>query len=80
MERIARDMARKMDALDAAGLKARRVFMVGGPSESPVWPDMLREATGCDITLPENGAYAGAIGAAKMAGTGYFEAIKRSQV
>lgn len=70
MERISENMATRMRELAQAGLLAGRIFMVGGPSESPVWPDILREATGLDIAIPKNGAYAGALGAAFMAAAG----------
>lgn len=69
MERIASGTKAKMDALADAGMKAQRIMMVGGPSESPVWPGILREMTGLQIEIPEAGSYAGALGAAMLANT-----------
>jgi len=68
MERIAGDAAKRMDELAKAGLAANRVVMVGGPSESPVWPGILQKLIGLKIEIPEAGSYAGALGAALLAG------------
>jgi sugar (pentulose or hexulose) kinase len=70
MERIAADTAGRMRELEQAGLRADRIVMVGGPTQSPVWTGILAELVGRDIVLPETGAYAGALGAAIIAGIG----------
>jgi sugar (pentulose or hexulose) kinase len=70
MEKIAQDMKARMEALDRAGLHAYRIAMVGGPTESPVWTQILADAVGVAVELPEAGAYAGALGAAILAGIG----------
>ncbi len=70
MESIARDMHSKMDNLARAGLKANRIVMVGGPTESHIWTRILTDELGLEISLPETGAFAGALGAAIMAGIG----------
>jgi xylulokinase len=43
--------------------------MVGGPSESPVWPRIVAEITGLELKLI-NGQTAGAVGAAILAAIG----------
>lgn len=68
MADIAQRTADRMSQLAASGLRATRIAMVGGPAHSPVWPDILRKATGLKIELPEIGSYAGALGAALLAG------------
>jgi xylulokinase len=54
--------------LRAHGLRFDRAVMVGGPSRSPIWPDIVADITGLDITI--GGRSAGARGAAMLAGIG----------
>ncbi len=68
MADIAQRTADRIRQLAASGLKAHRIAMVGGPAHSPVWPDILRKVTGLTIGLPGIGSYAGALGAALLAG------------
>jgi sugar (pentulose or hexulose) kinase len=70
MEGIARQMREKMEKLAGAGLRARRIVMVGGPTESAIWTQILADELGVAIALPESGAFAGALGAAILAGIG----------
>lgn len=70
MESIARDMKARVESLSQAGLMANRLVMVGGPTESDVWIAILADELGLEISLPETGAFAGALGAAIMAGIG----------
>jgi sugar (pentulose or hexulose) kinase len=67
MRKIAEGAAQRISELVKAGLRADRIAMVGGPAESPLWPDILRKAIGLEISLPEIGSYAGALGAAMLA-------------
>ena len=69
MEGTAFEMKRQIESLARAGLVARRVAMVGGPSESPVWPRIVAEVTGLTLSLV-NGQTAAAMGAAVLAGIG----------
>ena len=64
----------KIDQMTSAGIKAERIAMVGGPSESPIWPQIMADVTGLELNMI-NGQTAGAVGAAMMAGigSGYFE-------
>ena len=68
MEGAARLVNDKILALQPHGLHFDQAVMVGGPSRSPVWPDIVAEITGLDITIA--GRSAGARGAAVLAGIG----------
>ncbi|GAK59384.1 xylulokinase [Candidatus Vecturithrix granuli] len=69
MEGTAFEMRRKIKELTEAGIPARRIAMVGGPAESPIWPRIVAEITGLELRLI-NGQNAGAVGAAILAGIG----------
>ncbi len=70
MEGIAFEMRSMIDLCSDSGIRAEKIVMVGGPSESDIWPRILSAITGLTLTLPENGQIAGALGAAMVAGTG----------
>ncbi len=69
MEGLALRMRRKIERLAEAGIEAERIAMVGGPSESPVWPQIVAEIIGLELKLI-NGQTAGAVGAAILAAIG----------
>jgi xylulokinase len=69
MEGTAFELKRKIQELAKAGISAERITMVGGPSESPIWPLIVAEILGLELRLI-NGQNAGAIGAAILAGIG----------
>ena len=69
MEGAAFEMKRKIQELAEAGMPAKRIAMVGGPAESPIWPRIVAEITGLGLRLI-NGQNAGAVGAAILAGIG----------
>jgi sugar (pentulose or hexulose) kinase len=69
MEGAALVTRRKLEELAAAGIKARRMVMVGGPAESPVWPRIVAEVCGLELSLLA-GQAAGAAGAAMLAAIG----------
>ncbi len=69
MEGPALRMRYNIERLDKAGIRADRIAMVGGPSESPVWPRIVAEITGLELKLI-NGQTAGALGAAILAAIG----------
>ncbi len=67
MEGTVRLLKIRMDALAEQGITAKTAAMVGGPSEDPMWVRLIEEA--CNISVKVvHGAYAGAVGAAKIAG------------
>ena len=70
MEDLAGHTKGRMDSLAATGFRAGSIAMVGGPAESPAWAQILADVTGVELTLPEAGAHAGAVGAAILAGIG----------
>ncbi len=69
MEGAAFCMREKIEELSSAGIKANNITMAGGPSQSPVWPQILADITGLELKL-FNGQNAGAAGAAILAGIG----------
>jgi len=68
MEGAARLLHEQLLALRTHGLRFDRAVMVGGPSRSPIWPGIVAEVTGLDITI--GGRTSGARGAALLAGIG----------
>jgi sugar (pentulose or hexulose) kinase len=69
MEGMALEIKQEISRLSRAGVIIRRVTMVGGPAESPVWPHILADVTGLNVHLT-SGQHAGALGAAILAGMG----------
>jgi sugar (pentulose or hexulose) kinase len=69
MEGAALLMRRKLQEMEAAGICALRRVMVGGPAESPVWPRIVAEVCGMELSLLA-GQAAGAVGAAMLAAIG----------
>jgi len=68
MEGAARLLQEKILALRNYGFHYRHALMVGGPTNSPIWPRIVAEITGIDVTV--GGRSAGARGAAMLAGIG----------
>ncbi|MBF0244467.1 MAG: hypothetical protein HQL31_04260 [Planctomycetes bacterium] len=68
MEGAARSLNQRIIALRSHGFAFSRAVMVGGPSRSPVWPGILAEMTGLEISV--GSTHAGATGAAILAGIG----------
>jgi len=66
MENAAILLHNRIRGLNKDGITANHVTMVGGPANSRVWPGIISDITGLDIHL-QDGEYAGAIGAAKLA-------------
>jgi sugar (pentulose or hexulose) kinase len=54
--------------LEAQGFNFTQALLVGGPSKSPVWPSIIAEITGLELSV--GSAHAGAQGAALLAGIG----------
>jgi len=69
MEGAAFLMRRKIEDLAEAGIQASNITMVGGPAESPVWPQILADVTGLEFRIGF-GQTAGALGSAVLAGVG----------
>lgn len=69
MEGTAYLLKRELDRLEAAGLHFTTAVLVGGPSETHPWPQIVADVLGIEIRTA-NGSCAGAVGAAIMAGIG----------
>lgn len=69
MEAVIRLLQAQMDGLRKHGIRVDEAVMVGGPSESPLWAEVISQMTGLKIR-PGKGAYTGAEGAAIVAGIG----------
>lgn len=69
MEGVAFEMKKTIRKLSRVGALSERITMVGGPSESSIWPNIVAEVTNLEIIII-NGESAGAVGAAILAGVG----------
>jgi len=59
----------RIERLKNAGMRADTVNMVGGPSETATWPQIIADVLGSMVSVV-NGSCAGAVGAAIFAGLG----------
>ncbi|GGD53123.1 xylulokinase [Paenibacillus nasutitermitis] len=59
----------QLEKLEHAGIPFSSVAMVGGPSESSNWPQIVSDVLGMEVSAI-NGASAGSVGAAMLAGIG----------
>lgn len=72
MEGTVRMLKSRLDDLAAKGITADSAVMVGGPSEDGMWVRLIEDI--CEIPVRVlHGAYAGAVGAAVLAGIGVGE-------
>jgi sugar (pentulose or hexulose) kinase len=69
MESAAYLLRNKIGKLTDGGPGLNRIVMSGGPSQSPVWTQIVADVTGIPLILA-GGQCAGALGAAVMAGVG----------
>ncbi len=69
MEGTVRLLKDRLDSLREKGIFASEAVMVGGPSEDPLWRQLIAEICGFPVKTI-HGAHAGAVGAAVMAGIG----------
>jgi sugar (pentulose or hexulose) kinase len=68
MEGAAALLNERINELRKRGIAFERAVMVGGPAKSPVWPGIVQEITGMDLSIGSR--HAGAKGAALLAGMG----------
>lgn len=66
MENVVDMLACRIEELRDKGLACREATMVGGPSESPLWMELIAARLGIPVHAG-HGAYAGAVGAARLA-------------
>jgi xylulokinase len=69
MEGTAYLLKMHMDRLETEGFKVSSITMVGGPSETFPWPQIVSDVLGMELCII-NGSCAGAAGAAILAGIG----------
>lgn len=69
MEGTVRLLKERLDGLAEKGISASEAIMVGGPSEDPYWITLIEEMCGITVDV-QHGSYAGAVGAAVIAGIG----------
>ena len=69
MEGTAYLLRMRIEQLQQAGMRVDTVSMVGGPSETYPWPQIIADVLGRRVTIV-NGSCAGAVGAAVLAGIG----------
>jgi len=69
MEGTAYLLKMQMDRLDKEGFRVSSITMVGGPSETFPWPQIVSDVLGVELSTI-NGSCAGAAGAAILAGIG----------
>lgn len=68
MEGAARLLAERLRELGMRGFAFHQAVLVGGPGRSPIWPEIIADITGLDLTV--GSAHAGAKGAALLAEAG----------
>ncbi|RME85134.1 MAG: hypothetical protein D6775_03620 [Caldilineae bacterium] len=69
LEGAAFEVRRALDRMRHAGLSVQELWIAGGASSSPVWPQILADVTRVPIVLAEYPSWA-ALGAAVLAGRG----------
>jgi xylulokinase len=52
MEGITFELRLTLDRMREAGVKVAELIMVGGATESPVWPQIVADITGVPVSLP----------------------------
>lgn len=72
MEGTVRLLKERLDGLAEQGISANEAIMVGGPSEDPYWITLIEEMCGITVDV-QHGSFAGAVGAAVIAGVGVGE-------
>ena len=80
MEGAVRLLKERLDTLAQHGITATRAVMVGGPSADPYWLELIGQMCHLEVKVV-HGAYAGAVGAAILAGigTGIYKDEKEAQ-
>jgi len=69
MEGVVNMLQKDFERLAQGGVKATSAVMVGGPTECPLWTKVIEGITGMPVEI-RHGQYAGAVGAAMVAGIG----------
>lgn len=72
MEGTVNLLKQRLEMLAEKGISAKSAVMVGGPSEDPYWIKLIQEICGIEVRVI-HGQFAGAVGAAIIAGVGVGE-------
>lgn len=72
MEGAVRLLKERLDTLAQHGITAKHAVMVGGPSADPYWMELIGQMCHLEVKVV-HGAFAGAVGAAVIAGVGVGE-------
>lgn len=67
MEAVVRLLQAQMETLKGFGIEVKEAVMVGGPSECPLWAQVIAQMTGLSVHA-SHGSFSGAVGAAMLAG------------
>ncbi len=70
MEGVGYLIRHELEKLQKGGIIINSAVMAGGPSEHELWPQIVCDINNITLKTPVNSAFAGAIGAAVMAGIG----------
>lgn len=66
LEGVAFAMADAVDVLAAADKRPSQLLATGGGAKSNYWLSLIAAVTNCDITIPEDGDFGAALGAARL--------------
>lgn len=69
MESAVRLLQEQLERIKSLGIDLRTAIMVGGPSNDPMWRQIISEICGISVRI-SHGINAGAVGAARLAGIG----------
>jgi sugar (pentulose or hexulose) kinase len=69
MEGAAYELRWALEPIRQAGMPIEQLRMVGGATQSPVWPGIVADVSGLPLSLPQSGNWP-AVGAAILAGVG----------
>ncbi len=67
MENVIGMLKNRIESIAESGISCEEAVMVGGPSENPLWSELISEETGIKVSVM-HASYAGAVGAALVAG------------
>jgi xylulokinase len=80
LEGAAYELRRALEHLQQAGLAIAQLWMIGGATQSPVWPQIVADVTGLPVLLSQY-SHGPALGAAILAGVGLgiFDSVESAQ-
>jgi xylulokinase len=81
LEGAAYELRWALENIRQAGMRVERLWMVGGATRSPIWPNIVADVTGLPLSVTQYDHWP-ALGAAIIAGLGIniFESLETGQV